>query len=146
MTTVRVSLVDCYVLRGAGRQLECLLLRRAPGGRCPGSWEAVHGHIEPGEDPRNTAVREVKEETGYWARIVGWLGDHPQSRDAGAPMVRWFLLEACEAPRRWRPENRRRCWHLWGPAIEKATFDETKALLRSAAERFGSDAQSQKRP
>ena len=64
MTTVRVSLVDCYVLRGAGRELECLVLRRAPGGRCPGSWEAVHGHIEPGETPADAARRELAEETG----------------------------------------------------------------------------------
>jgi 8-oxo-dGTP pyrophosphatase MutT (NUDIX family) len=64
VTTVRVSLVDCYVLRGTGTALECLLLRRAPGGRCPGSWEAVHGHIEPGETPADAARRELAEETG----------------------------------------------------------------------------------
>ncbi|HKT61623.1 MAG TPA: NUDIX domain-containing protein [Gemmatimonadales bacterium] len=64
MTTVRVSLVDLYVLRGAGSSLECLVLRRARGGRCPGSWEAVHGHIEPGETPTQAAQRELAEETG----------------------------------------------------------------------------------
>ena len=64
MTSVRVSLVDLYVLRGTGSALECLVLRRAPGGRCPGSWETVHGHIEAGESPEQAAVREVREETG----------------------------------------------------------------------------------
>ena len=64
MTSVRVSLVDLYVLRGAGPTLECLVLRRAAGGRCPGSWEAVHGHIEPGETPTDAARRELEEETG----------------------------------------------------------------------------------
>lgn len=64
MTSVRVSLVDLYVLRGAGAALECLALRRAAGGRCPGSWEAVHGHIEPGESPADAARRELREETG----------------------------------------------------------------------------------
>jgi dATP pyrophosphohydrolase len=64
MTAVRVSLVDCYVLRGAGAGLECLVLRRAAGGRCAGSWEAVHGHIEPGEAPSEAARRELSEETG----------------------------------------------------------------------------------
>ena len=64
MTTIGVSLVDLYVLRGAGASLECLVLRRAPGGRCPGSWETVHGHIEPGETPAQAAVRELEEETG----------------------------------------------------------------------------------
>jgi dATP pyrophosphohydrolase len=64
MTSVRTSLVDVYVLRMAGASLECLALRRAPGGRCPGSWESVHGHIESGEKPATAAAREMKEETG----------------------------------------------------------------------------------
>ena len=64
VTTVRVSLVDVYALRGAGATLECLVLHRGPRGRCPGSWEAVHGHIEPGERPAEAAVRELLEETG----------------------------------------------------------------------------------
>ena len=64
MTSIGVSLVDLYVLRGIGGVLECLVLRRAPGGRCPGSWETVHGHIEAGETPADAARRELEEETG----------------------------------------------------------------------------------
>jgi dihydroneopterin triphosphate diphosphatase len=64
VTSVRVSLVDVYVLRGAESALECLVLRRAVGGRCPGSWETVHGHIEAGERPAEAATRELAEETG----------------------------------------------------------------------------------
>lgn len=65
MSTVRVSLIDVYVLRGAGDSLECLALRRAEGGRCPGSWEVVHGHMETDEQPAAAALREVLEETGF---------------------------------------------------------------------------------
>ena len=32
--------------------------------RCPSAWEPVHGHIEPGEEPEQAAVREVREESG----------------------------------------------------------------------------------
>jgi dihydroneopterin triphosphate diphosphatase len=64
VTTVRVALVDLYVIRGSGDRLEFLVLRRGSGGRCPGSWEAVHGHIEEGEDPAAAAKREMSEETG----------------------------------------------------------------------------------
>jgi dihydroneopterin triphosphate diphosphatase len=64
VTSVRASLVDVYVLRGAGAELECLVLRRGPGGRCPGSWETVHGHIEAAERPAGAAMRELEEETG----------------------------------------------------------------------------------
>ena len=46
-----------YVLRGAGGRAR---VSGAPapgaGGRCPGSWEAVHGHIEPGETPAEAAA------------------------------------------------------------------------------------------
>lgn len=59
VTSTRVSLVDVYVLRGRETSLECLVLRRAPGGRCPGSWETIHGHIEAGERPAEAAVREL---------------------------------------------------------------------------------------
>jgi dATP pyrophosphohydrolase len=64
VTSIRVSLVDLYVLRRAGGALECLVLRRAAGVRCPGSWETVHGHIEDGETPADAARRELAEETG----------------------------------------------------------------------------------
>lgn len=64
MTSVRTSLVDVYVLRITGATLQCLALRRAPGRRCPGSWETVHGHIEPTEQPAGAATRELEEETG----------------------------------------------------------------------------------
>lgn len=62
---VRVSLVDIYVLQPATAEgWQVLTLRRAPGGRSPGAWETVHGHLEPGENPVAGALRELKEETG----------------------------------------------------------------------------------
>ncbi|MGH7614715.1 MAG: NUDIX hydrolase [Gemmatimonadales bacterium] len=64
MTAIRVCFVDTLVLRGAGEILEVLVLRRAPGGRNPGSWETVHGTIEAGETPIQASLRELQEETG----------------------------------------------------------------------------------
>ena len=64
MTGVRVAFVDTYALRGAGARLEVLVLRRGPQGRCPGSWETVHGTIEAGETPVQASLRELREETG----------------------------------------------------------------------------------
>jgi 8-oxo-dGTP pyrophosphatase MutT (NUDIX family) len=51
-------------VRGAGERLEVLALRRSHAGRCPGSWETVHGTIEPGETPVQASLRELSEETG----------------------------------------------------------------------------------
>jgi dATP pyrophosphohydrolase len=64
VTDVRVMFVDTYVLRPAGRGFEVLALQRGPGGRCPGSWETVHGTIERGETPVQASQREMREETG----------------------------------------------------------------------------------
>jgi 8-oxo-dGTP pyrophosphatase MutT (NUDIX family) len=56
--------VDTYAVRGAGERLEVLALRRGGNGRCPGSWETVHGTIESGETPVQASLRELHEETG----------------------------------------------------------------------------------
>jgi dATP pyrophosphohydrolase len=68
VTDARVMIVDVYVLRFPGgrprRAPDVLLLRRAAGGRSPGSWETVHGHIMDGEEPVAAALRELREETG----------------------------------------------------------------------------------
>jgi len=37
-------------------------------------WSLPKGHIEAGETPAQTAVREVSEETGITGRVVGELG------------------------------------------------------------------------
>lgn len=67
MTDVAVGVVDAYVIDPDPAGWRVLLLRRGSGTRCPGSWETVHGHIEPGERPEDAALREVREETGLAA-------------------------------------------------------------------------------
>jgi 8-oxo-dGTP pyrophosphatase MutT (NUDIX family) len=46
-----------------------------PAGRKPPVWALPKGIIDPGEKPEDTALREVAEETGVEARLVGKLGD-----------------------------------------------------------------------
>jgi len=58
-------MVDVYVLRPGRPGVEALVLRRAAGGRSPGSWECIHGHIDKGETPVQAARRELAEEAGF---------------------------------------------------------------------------------
>jgi len=65
----------CFLLNGD----EVLMLhRRFPPNQ--GLWNGVGGHIEPGETPREAAVREIAEETGYhvkdpqFAGLLTWDG------------------------------------------------------------------------
>jgi 8-oxo-dGTP pyrophosphatase MutT (NUDIX family) len=46
-----------------------------PAGKEAGVWALPKGNLAPGEDPRETALREVKEETGANGRLVEKLGD-----------------------------------------------------------------------
>lgn len=142
MTTVAVSLVDVVVLRGSDAALEVLLLQRGPDGRCPGSWEMVHGHIEAGETPGDAARREVQEETGvepmrvYNLSRVELFYQHRVDEIAMVPVFVAFLPEGAEvtlshehSASQWLPpvEARSRC--AW--AREARALDDAIRMLGS---------------
>ena len=77
MTELRIGVVDVFVVHPAADGWRVLELRRAPGGRCTGAWEVVHGSVEPGERPPDAAVREVREETGLEVSRLYNLTAHP---------------------------------------------------------------------
>lgn len=124
MTRVRTSLVDVYVLRGAGAAVQALALRRGPGGRCPGSWETVHGHIEAGEQPADAARRELAEETGLVAERLYNLSrvetfyQHGLDEVALVPVFAAFVGAGAEA--RLGPEHDRLEW--LSPEAARARF------------------------
>jgi 8-oxo-dGTP pyrophosphatase MutT (NUDIX family) len=64
MPQLSIGTVDVYVLRPLKPEWRVLALQRALDTRCPTSWETVHGRLEPGEEPEEAAVRELREETG----------------------------------------------------------------------------------
>ncbi|MEO7455191.1 MAG: ATPase, T2SS/T4P/T4SS family [Gemmatimonadaceae bacterium] len=64
MATVNIGTIDVYCVAREHDEWRVLTLQRALTTRCPGAWETVHGRIEPGEEPEDAAVREVREETG----------------------------------------------------------------------------------
>lgn len=64
MHRITSSTIDVYVIDDSSAEWRILTLRRAPGTRCTGAWETVHGRMEAQESAEDAAVREVREETG----------------------------------------------------------------------------------
>jgi ADP-ribose pyrophosphatase YjhB (NUDIX family) len=69
-----------------------LLIERAKGA-LKGLWSLPGGHIEPGETARAAAVREVHEETGVEADMVGLVDIHDVIlRGADGVLVAHYLI------------------------------------------------------
>lgn len=111
--------------------LQVLLLERADH---PGYWQSVTGSCEPGETPRQTALREVAEETGLDAeqyRFSDWRTQnvfeiYPEWRHRYAPGVTHntehaFALELpAPLPVRLAPaEHLNQIWLPWREAADK---------------------------
>jgi len=84
MTTIRHYTASAVVLDDAGRML---LVHHNK----IGQWLYPGGHIDPDEDPAQAALREVREETGIQAVIIGEPAfSHPAVRSHAAP---WAIIE-----------------------------------------------------
>ncbi len=114
MTDLHVSYVDVYVVRRRDDLLELLALRRGPDGRSPGSWETVHGHLEPGERPEEGARRELAEETGLvperWYNLSRVELFYRHQADAIALIPVFAALVPGESQVRLSPEHDRAEW------------------------------------
>lgn len=77
------------VFRGAS-----VLLGERGKGALAGLWSLPGGHVEPGEAASEAARREVLEETGIAAEILGLLDLHEVIRRDGAGAVSWHYVIA----------------------------------------------------
>ena len=124
------------VVRERGGATQYLLVEAT---KNPNQWVLPKGHIDEPENPYETAVREVLEETGVWARIIDQGRDKSRAKladvsylvDEDPVIVRFYLMQVVGRGRRKDPKRQ----HEWLPlqeAIAKATHDEAKKLLQSA--------------
>lgn len=138
--------------RRAAAGLEVFLVH--PGGplwakRDHGSWSIPKGEIEPGEDPRQAAVRELAEETGFSAE--GELVPlEPVRQRGGKTILAWAVEGDCDPallrsnvfemewpPRSGRrrsfPEVDRAAWFTLGEARERILAGQAPLLEQLAA-------------
>jgi 8-oxo-dGTP pyrophosphatase MutT (NUDIX family) len=141
MTEARVRFVDTYVVRPAGKgDVEVLVLRRSNVGRCPGSWETVHGTIEPGETPVQASLRETMEETGFTpARLynLSRVEMFYQHRDDAVALIPAFVafVEPNEQPRL-SVEHDSSEWLAPRAAIERVAWPRERRALEDIERLF----------
>jgi len=58
------NMIEAHIFRKTEKGIEFLLLKRSEGQPYPGLWQMVTGKIKDGEKAYQTALREIKEETG----------------------------------------------------------------------------------
>ena len=75
MENIKVRVVDCYVYRQTDKGLKFLILKRNEKKLYEHLWQGVAGKIEKDEEAWQTAIRELKEETGL-DPVKMFVADH----------------------------------------------------------------------
>ena len=121
------------VFRREGPEIQFLMLQAKAD---PNDWVLPKGHIEAGEDPRYCAVREVREETGTWAKIVSKLAPVEYTIYNERVKVMYYLMKPVDDG---LPQDvlRETKWAALDEAEKLTKYEETKDLLRTAQERIG---------
>ena len=124
------------VIRRNGEGYDLVLIRHRFGGH----WSFPKGHVEAGESERQTALREVREETGLTIRL---LGDFRESVEyfprQGVKKQVVYFLGAAQGDRLVRQEEEisELCWVPITEAEGMVTFANDKRLIRMAKRRLG---------
>lgn len=118
------------VCRGSGLEKRYLLVQAE---RDREAWVLPKGHIEAGETPAQTAVREVEEEAGVWAKVVGCHHDLRFSVHDKPLVIRVFLMEfSGKSERKLGFGDRRHSWFS-AKAIESLRlYPETKTMFQQS--------------
>ena len=91
-----IDSVDWVNVVALDREGRMLLIRQFRFGTRAFTLEVPGGMCDPGEEPRVTAVRELREETGYSASSVIDLGAVYPNPAIFNNRIHMFLLEGCE--------------------------------------------------
>jgi 8-oxo-dGTP pyrophosphatase MutT (NUDIX family) len=104
-----------------------VLVRAKP---APHDWVLPKGHIEAGETPEQAARREVQEEAGVAAEIIGPIGRLDYIGWRGPVHAAFFLMRFLrEVP---AAEARETRWVTPEEAQQLIQFEDTRRLIRAA--------------
>jgi 8-oxo-dGTP pyrophosphatase MutT (NUDIX family) len=125
------------VFRRAGDRIEVALAEERDRLTGADNTRLAKGHVEPGETPEETAVREVREEIGVAAKIVAPLGTvnytYVEDGIAVAKEVHFFLMEiASGKPFPLDGEMERMVWCPIDHALARLTFETERRIAERA--------------
>ncbi len=132
MTEVACGVVDVFPV-DPGPEFRVLMLRRAPGVRCTGAWEGVHGTVEAGELPEAAAMREFSEETGLPVDRLYSIGVNPfyvARRHSLQLAVVFAVCTSSAGVPVLSEEHDAWAWLTLEEAIERAAWPRTQQSLR----------------
>jgi 8-oxo-dGTP pyrophosphatase MutT (NUDIX family) len=92
-------------------------------------WFFPKGHIES-EGHGEAALREVREETGIFSRLICLLGSDKFNTPKEVVNVKYYLMEAIFQAK--PSDSRRTKWFEFQEACELVSYDMNKHLLREA--------------
>ena len=124
------------VVRKRGEEYDLVLLRHKFGGH----WSFPKGHVEAGENERQTALREVREETGLTIRLMDGFRESVEyfPKPGVKKQVVYFLGEA--QGEHLVPQEEEISELRWTPleqSDEMVTFSNDKRLIRLAKKHLG---------
>lgn len=102
-----------------------------------GHWGFPKGHMEPGEEEKTTALREIREETGIYVKLTDGfriVEEYPLPGKPGVTkQVVYFLAEYSGQEIQYQKEELRgACLLPYGEAYRRLTYAETKRILAEA--------------
>ena len=102
-----------------------------------GHWGFPKGHMEPGESETDTALREIQEEIGIFAKLTDGFRVEDQyllpNKPGTTKQVVYFLAEySAQEIQYQREELKTACLLPYEEAVNRLTFEETKCILAKA--------------
>lgn len=116
------------VYRQNGTNLEVLLIKHKNGGH----WAFPKGHVEKKESESETALREIREETGLKVKLDSGFRETVTYSPKPNVMkdVVYFAAKACSDKTRAQPEEVLEiCWLPPEKALETVTFSNDRDVL-----------------
>ena len=128
MTDQILTHAGCVVFRNDEDRVRFLVISSSTGEH----WVLPKGHIDPGETPETTALRELAEETGVLGEIIRPLSVQSFDINGREIVIQYFLVRMTGSQE--ATENRKLLWKELNEAREILSFIEGQQALKDTVD------------